>query len=100
MQRAPLRAPTPTLSLLSLLCGVAAVMYVVWVVVLPHPWPSGESGLIAVAAALIWTVAFPLVGLTFGGLSLSRGERPKSLVWTALLANAAVIAAFVVTILG
>lgn len=94
-----MRPQTPTLAITAFLLGIAAVLYALWILVAPHDWPMGDSGMIAMAAAFVWTGVFPLAGLIAGALSLARDEQPRGLVFTALLTNVAVVVALVISFL-
>jgi len=64
----------PALAAVSLACPVLAILYIFWIFEMPHDWPRGETGLIAIYAASLWSFAFLIAGVVAGTISLLRNE--------------------------
>src|SRR5438552_15229679 len=64
----------PALAAVSFACPVLAILYIFWIVEMPHDWPRGETGLIAIYAASLWTFAFLIAGVVAGTIFLLRDE--------------------------
>jgi hypothetical protein len=72
----------------SLACPVLAILYIFWILEMPHDWPRGETGLIAIYAASLWSFAFLIAGVVAGTISLLRNE-PRRLAVGGIVFNVA-----------
>jgi membrane protease YdiL (CAAX protease family) len=69
-----MRSKRPALAVASLACPVLTILYIFWILEIPHDWPRGETGLIAIYAASLWSFAFLIAGVVAGTISLLRNE--------------------------
>ena len=78
----------PALAAVSFACPVLAILYIFWIFEMPHDWPRGETGLIAIYAASLWSFAFLIAGVVAGTISLLRNEARRWAV-SGIICNAA-----------
>ena len=84
----------PAFAVASLACPFLALLYIFWILEMPHDWPSGETGLIAIYAASLWTLVFFIGGGVLGVVSLLRNE-PKRWAIGVVIFNAVAAGALV-----
>ena len=85
----------PALAAASFACPVLAILYIVWILEMPHDWPRGETGLIAIYAASLWSFAFLIAGVLAGTISLLRNEARRwavgGIIWNTAAAGGLVL---------